>query len=109
MNNEFGYIYPKPFKECDSNVQVFSTISIENEELVIKTNQAFILSVFSEEFQNRAVYAVDSRLNAITAFNARMTNSTWTAISHSTINSAWYFINKSGLNEKQKIIHFQEI
>ena len=54
------------------------------------------------------VYAVDSKLNAITAFNARMINSTWSAISHSIINSEWYFINKSGLSEKQRIIHFTE-
>ena len=33
MKNEFGYIDDRPFKECNTDKQIFSTITIDDEGL----------------------------------------------------------------------------
>ena len=38
MKNEFGYIDDSPFKECNTDKQIFSTITIDDEGLEFKIN-----------------------------------------------------------------------
>ena len=106
MKNEFGYIDDKPFKECDTDKQIFSTITIDDEGLEFKVNGINKFSLFDIEKMPKAIYAVDNKLTAITALRMNITNSNLTAISSSILKSDLYFIKQGLLEEGEKIKHF---
>lgn len=106
MKNEFGYIDEKTFKECDTEKQMFSTISIDDEGIEFKTNGINKMSVFDSDKMPKAIYAVNSRLEAITALRLRPESCNFTAISSSVIKSDMYFIKQGTLTEGEKIKHF---
>ena len=103
MKNEFGYIDDKPFKECDTDKQIFSTITIDDEGLEFKVNGINKFSLFDIEKMPKAIYAVDNKLTAITALRMNITNSNLTAISSSILKSDLYFIKQGLLEEGEKI------
>ena len=107
MKNEFGYIDDKPFKECNTDKQTFSTITSNDEGLEFKINGISKFGLFDFEKMPEAIYAVDNKLTAITALRVQITNSNFAAISSSIIKSDLYFIKQGILKENEPIAHFR--
>ncbi len=106
MQNEFGYIDDKPFEECYTDKQIFSILSTNQEGIELKINDISKFPFLNEEKIPEAIYAVDSKLNAITALRIIATNYNLTAISSSILKSDLYFIKQGHLEEDKKIKHF---
>lgn len=107
MKNEFGYIDDRPFKECNTDKQIFSTITIDDEGLEFKINGVSKFGLFDYEEMPEVIYAVDNKLTAITALRINITNSNFSAISSSIIKSDLYFIKQGFLKENEQINHFK--
>ena len=97
MKNEFWYIDDRPFKECNTDKQIFSTITIDDEGLEFKINGVSKFGLFDYEEMPEVIYAVDNKLTAITALRINITNSNFSAISSSIIKSDLYFIKQGFL------------
>lgn len=106
MNNEFGYIDEKPFQECFTDKQIFSTITINDEGIEFKVNDEAKYSIFEMDKIPNEIYAVNSKLTAITAFEVNLTTSSLSAIPSSILKSNLYFIRQGKLESDEKIRHF---
>lgn len=106
MENEFGYIDDKPFKECNKEKQIFSTITIDEDGLEFKINDISKFLIFDDEKTPETIYAVDNNLAAITALNVNVVNINFSSISTTTLKSDFYFKKQNLLEKNEKIEHF---
>ena len=106
MENEFGYIDDKPFKECNKEKQIFSTITIDEDGLEFKINDISKFLLFNDEKTPETIYAVDNNLAAITALNVNVVNINFSSISTTTLKSDFYFKKQNLLEKNEKIEHF---
>ena len=105
MTNEFGYIDDKPFKICNTDKQTFTTISTDDDGIEFKISGVNPVSIFDLEKIPKAIYAVDSKLTAITALRINPTSTSFSAISTSKLRSDLYFV-KQGVKGEEDIKHF---
>lgn len=103
MENEFGYIDDKPFKECNKEKQIFSTITIDEDGLEFKINDISKFLLFDDEKTPETIYAVDNNLAAITALNVNVVNINFSSISTTTLKSDFYFKKQNLLEKNEKI------
>ena len=107
MDHEFGYIDDKPFKTCYRDKQLFSLITTNDQGMEFDVTDTLKFScIFGEDERTDEVYAVDDKLRAISAFRARTTKSTFSAIPKSIIKSDLYFIEQRGTNDDEYLKHF---
>ena len=103
--NDFGYIDDKPFKECDTDKQIFSLININNDGIEFKANGISSISFWDIEKTPKVIYAVDSNLAPITALRIFPGTTEFSAISTSIYKSDLYFIGQKA-TIGGKIKHF---
>lgn len=106
MNNEFAYIDDKPFKTCYKSKQIFSTISTDDNGIEFKIDGTKKFSLFDIKDIPNEIYAIDSKLTAITAFRIILESSNLSSISSSILKSDLYFIKQGRIDEDEKIKHF---
>ena len=106
MQNEFGYIDDKPFKKCNTKKQSFSIISSDEDGLEFKINDISRFSFFDTEKKIKAIYAVDSKLTAITALRINPISYNFSAISSSVLKSDLFFLKQGTLENDEDIRHF---
>ena len=99
MDNEFGYIDDRPFKNCYINKQIFSIIKTDEDGIEFKIND---VDKF-DSFDCNELYAIDSSLKPITAFNIKVRKINYKAISSSILYSDFYVW---GYNGNENITHF---
>lgn len=112
MKNEFGYIYNKPFKECNDNEQKQIIMNLNDNKIEIKVNDVEMFNTFDywgggigKLIETKIFYGINSIFEPLTFLNASITNSNYRAIPHSTIASDMYIIGKQATNP---IKHFEE-
>lgn len=106
MKNEHGYIYNKPFKQCNSDEQVSAIINTYEQGI------SFDFKYEGKDFNKlkcenlEEVYAVDSHFNSITALGLEESNSNYRNISSDILKYNSYFIQNKKNNEIEGIKHF---
>lgn len=106
MKNEHGYIYNKPFKQCNSYEQVSAIINTD--EQGISFDFKYQGKYFNKlKWKNlEEVYAVDSHFNSITALGLEKSSSNYRNISSDILKYNSYFIQNKKNNEIEGIKHF---
>lgn len=105
MDNEFGYIDNKPFKNCYPDDQIISIINTDENGIQFKINDTEKYDSFEYKERPRELYAIDSRLRPITAFNIKLKRTNYAAISSSILYSDFYVWGYKG---NENISHFTE-
>lgn len=105
MDNEFGYIDSKPFRNCFPDKQVISIIKTDEDGIQFKVNDIEKYDSFNSDERPRELYAIDSSLKPITAFNIKLKRTNYAAISSSILYSDFYVW---GYNGDENISHFTE-
>ena len=105
MDNEFGYIDNKPFKNCYPDDQIISIINTDENGIQFKINDTEKYDFFEYKERPRELYAIDSRLRPITAFNIKLKRTNYAAISSSILYSDFYVWGYKG---NENISHFTE-
>ena len=103
MDNEFGYIDDRPFKNCYINKQIFSIIKTDEDGIEFKINDVDKFDSFDCNETSNELYAIDSSLKPITAFNIKVRKINYKAISSSILYSDFYVW---GYNGNENITHF---
>ena len=103
MDNEFGYIDNKPFKNCFPDEQIISIIKTDEDGIQFKINDIEKYNFFDYQESPRELYAIDSKLRPITAFNIKLKRTNYAAISSTILYSDFYVW---GYNGNENISHF---
>lgn len=103
MDNEFGYIDNKPFKNCFLDDQIISIIKTDEDGIQFKINDIEKYDSFDYKERPRELYAIDSKLRPISAFNIKLKRTNYAAISSTILYSNFYLW---GYNGKENISHF---
>ena len=103
MDNEFGYIDNKPFKNCYPDDQIISIINTDENGIQFKINDTEKYDSFEYKERPRELYAIDSRLRPITAFNIKLKRTNYAAISSSILYSDFYVWGYKG-NENLQVL-----
>lgn len=103
MDNEFGYIDNKPFKNCFPDEQIISIIKTDEDGIQFKINDIEKYDAFDYKDRPRELYAIDSSLRPITAFNVKLKRTNYAPISSTILYSDFYVW---GYNGNENISHF---
>ena len=103
MDNEFGYIDNKPFKNYFPDEQIISIINTDEDGIQFKINDIEKYDSFDYKESPRELYAIDSSLRPITAFNIKVKRTDYAVISSTILYSDFYVW---GYNENENISHF---
>lgn len=103
MENEFGYIDDKPFKQCYPDKQMIAIIKTSENGIEFKVNDITKYDFYDYKSQKREIYGVDSCLKPITALNIKLMKTEYSAISSSILQSNFYVYGYKG---NDNICHF---
>ena len=106
MKNEHGYIYNKPFKQCNSDDQVSATINTYDQSIVFDFKKEQKTFKKLEWTNLDELYAVDSHFNSITALGLEESSFNYRNISSEILKYNFYFIQNKKNNEIDEIKHF---
>lgn len=110
MNNEFGYLDLKPFKEIKEDEQKLAVINEKENKLELKVKDVDKFNAFSlynfnfdEVIETKTFYGITSQYKPLTLFRCTINSNTFRAIPQSIISSQMYII---GNNMQTPITHF---
>ena len=106
MKNEHGYIYNKPFKQCNSDEQVSATINTYDQSIVFDFKKEQKTFKKLEWTNLNELYAVDSHFNSITALGLEESSFNYRNISSEILKYNFYFIQNKKNNEIDEIKNF---
>lgn len=111
MKNDLGYIYNKPFISVDDTEEKQAIFNLNDDSLEVKVKDIFMfdpfdrIKKFGELVEKEICYGINSKGFPLTLYNTSVLNTSYRAISHSTLNSEMYIIGKQ---YDEKIKHFTE-
>lgn len=110
MNNEFGYLDLKPFKEIKEDEQKLAIINEKENKLELKVKDVDKFNAFSlynfdfgKVIETKTFYGITSQYKPLTLYRCTINSNTFRAIPQSIISSQMYII---GNNMQTPITHF---